>query len=188
MKLSAITVILAMVGTACGTIEDGAVDIGTGDESGKTAEKAGGGLGSDNPQSETDAPAGEHAGTYVLSNGTANDGYNMYYYSVVGGTCGMELLPLAELKYTVNEDNDCTLRDQYGDVFEWSDAAQWVAVLDKFGALVDVEDVETSGGSGSTENNVSAFKMRFTSNRAIFEVTKQVGGYDVEYTYEYTKM
>jgi len=188
MKLSAILITFLFVG--CGDVEDGAVDVDFGsDNEQETSEKAGTGI-DDKSVGETSdtVTEGEHAGDYVLSSVTANDGYNMYYYSLAGGQCGMKLVTQAELKYRVLEDNDCSLRDHYGDQFEWVDAADWVAVLDKFGAVIDIESLETSGSTGGEGAEILSFELRFTDTRAVMKSVKVVGGYEVEYTYNYTKL
>ena len=155
----------------------------------ETSEKAGSGI-DDKSTSETSevVTEGPHAGDYVLSSVTANDSYNMYYYSVAAGQCGMKLVAQAELKYRVLEDNDCSLRDQYGDQFEWVDAADWVAVLDKFGAVIDIESLETSGSTGGEGPEILSFELRFTDTRAVMKAVKVIGGYEVEYTYNYSKL
>lgn len=185
MKLSVILVSLLFVG--CGDIEE--LNVDTDSDNGETvdeqSEKAGSGIDDTGGTSSASSDAGEHAGIYTIASVTANDSYNMYYYSVVGGSCGMELSHLSDFRYQIQEDNDCTMRDQFGDVFTWNDASEFIAILDKFGALVDAESIETSAGSDT--GAALDFELRFTATRAIMKITKLVQGYEVEYTYEYKK-
>lgn len=193
MKLSVFAI--AALFAACGTIEDGAIDVGTGTDETETTESgsevAGSGIDdgvSSSVEDEQEEAANLYSGRYVVTSVTANDYYNMYYYDVVGGHCGMELTHAGTTKYDVVENNDCTLRDNHGDVFIWNDASEFTAVLDKFGAIVDVERVDSSAGSEIEDGSIISFEMRFTETRAISKVVRMVETFEVEYTYEYTRM
>ena len=184
MKLSAILAIgLMFVG--CGTIEDGAIDVGLGTEDDPASEKAGSGLGGKTVK--TAESAGEFAGTFRLTEVTANDGFNVYYYSVSNGDCGFVTSHLDGMRYDMTEDNDCSLRDQYGDSFEFSDATKMIVTLDDFGSVIDVENMSSSNTGTGTGDEVISADVRITDDRAIIKVEKVVGGFDVLYTYKYSR-
>jgi hypothetical protein len=130
-------------------------------------------------------------GKYKLTNIMAYDRqyYETYRYTIGSGSCGFTLSDNSNGWYRLQETNDCSIKDEYGDTYPLVSSSRMNIKIDSYGSLSDVEEDSIGTSSSNTSSStILEIDLTFGTSTAVLKTVVELEqGAIVDYTYTYSK-